>query len=50
MQNYHHIMGKNQDVSNNIMKNGFALGCHQHINEQAIDYIVENIEEFINNK
>ena len=47
MQNYHHIMGKNQDVSNNIMKNGFALGCHQHINEQAIDYIVHNIDKFI---
>ena len=50
MKDYHHIMGKSQEVSNNIMKNGFALGCHQHVNEEAIDYIVKNIEEFIAQK
>ena len=48
MQNYHHIMSGNQDISNNIMKNGFALGCHQHINEAAINYVVHHIETFIN--
>lgn len=47
MQDYHHIMGKNQEVSDNIMRNGFALGCHQHMNEEAIDYVVGKVEEYI---
>ena len=49
MKFYEHRMAGNQDASNNIMKNGFALGCHQHLGEEAIDYIVGHIEQFISN-
>jgi CDP-6-deoxy-D-xylo-4-hexulose-3-dehydrase len=49
MKMYEHKMAGSQEVSNNIMKNGFALGCHQHMNETAIDYIVEHIDNFIAN-
>lgn len=47
MKYYEHKMGKHQEASNNIMKNGFALGCHQHINEEALDYIIGHIDQFI---
>jgi CDP-6-deoxy-D-xylo-4-hexulose-3-dehydrase len=47
MKLYEHRMAGNQDASNNIMKNGFALGCHQHIGQEAIDYIIEHIDNFI---
>ena len=49
MKLYEHRMAGNQDASNNIMKNGFALGCHQHIGEEAIDYTIEHIDNFIAN-
>jgi len=49
MKIYEHRMAGNQDASNNIMQNGFALGCHQHIGEEAIDYTVNHINNFISN-
>ena len=47
MKLYKHKVAGTTENSDNIMKNGFALGCHQHIDQQAIDYVVNNIEEFI---
>lgn len=49
MKSFSHRIGGTQEVSNNIMKNGFALGCHQHIDEEAIDYTVNHINNFISN-
>ena len=49
MKSYKHVMAGDQSASNNIMKNAFALGCHQHMNEEAIDYVCSHIEEFIKN-
>lgn len=49
MKSYKHVMAGNQDASRNIMKNAFALGCHQHMNEEAINYVTGHIDEFIKN-
>ena len=48
MKNYKHRVAGSTDISDNIMRNAFALGCHQHLGEEAIDYVIKNIEEFIN--
>jgi len=51
MKHYKHIMAGDQSASNNIMQNAFALGCHQHMDEEAIDYVCSHIDSFIaNNK
>jgi CDP-6-deoxy-D-xylo-4-hexulose-3-dehydrase len=49
MKNYKHIIAGSTEASDNIMKNGFALGCHQHLGEEAIDYTVSHIDNFIKN-
>lgn len=49
MKMYEHKIGSSTEVSDNIMKNGFALGCHQHINEEALDYIISHIDGFVKN-
>lgn len=49
MKMYAHRMSGDQSASNNIMKNAFALGCHQHMNEEAIDYVCSHIDQFIAN-
>jgi CDP-6-deoxy-D-xylo-4-hexulose-3-dehydrase len=49
MKFYDHKMAENQDASNNIMKNGLAFGCHQSMNEEAVNYVCVNIDKFISN-
>ncbi len=49
MKMYKHVMSGDQSASNNIMKNAFALGCHQHMDEAAIDYVCGHIDGFIKN-
>ncbi len=47
MKSHVHKVSGTTEAADNIMKNAFALGCHQHLNKAAIDYVVENIENFI---
>ena len=49
MKHYKHIVAGDQSSSTNIMKNGIAFGCHQSMNDQAVNYVCENIEKFIKN-
>lgn len=47
MKHYQHRVAGTTEVSDNIMKNGFAFGCHQSIGSQAREYIVSTIGEFL---
>ena len=38
------------DHSNNIMKNGFAIGCHHCLTPQTADYVEQKIAEFLKTK
>jgi dTDP-4-amino-4,6-dideoxygalactose transaminase len=49
MKMYEHKMAGDQSASNNIMKNGFAFGCHQSMNEEAVNYVCANVDAFIKN-
>lgn len=42
----HHIIGNLKNATN-IMKNGFAIGNHQAIGEDQVNYIAEQIEAFV---
>lgn len=50
MKMYEHKMAGDQSASLNIMKNGFALGCHQYLCDEAINYVCDQIDEFIASK
>ena len=47
MKLYNHKVFGDLSNANNVMINGFSFGNHQNINEEAIDYVVEKIKEFI---
>lgn len=47
MKNYEHRMSGDQRASYNIMKNGFAFGCHQGMSEEAVNYVCSKVDEFI---
>ncbi len=49
MKMYEHRMAGDQSASNNIMKNGFAFGCHQAMNEEAVNYVCSKVDEFVAN-
>jgi CDP-6-deoxy-D-xylo-4-hexulose-3-dehydrase len=49
MKMYEHKMSGDQSVSNNIMKNGLAFGCHQSMNEEAVNYVCSKVDEFVKN-
>ena len=36
--------------SDNIMKNGILIGCHQGLKKKEIEYIFKNIKGFLNKK
>jgi CDP-6-deoxy-D-xylo-4-hexulose-3-dehydrase len=50
MQHYKHRVAGTTEVSDNIMKNGIAFGCHQSINQAGREYVVSAIDEFIKSK
>lgn len=49
MKMYEHRMAGDQSASNNIMKNGFAFGCHQSMNEEAVNYVCGHVDQFVKN-
>jgi CDP-6-deoxy-D-xylo-4-hexulose-3-dehydrase len=49
MKMYEHRMAGDQSASNNIMKNGFAFGCHQSMNDAAVDYVCVQVDDFVKN-
>lgn len=47
MKMYEHHVSGDQSASTNIMKNGIAFGCHQAMDEVAVDYVCGKIDEFV---
>lgn len=47
MQRYSYKASSNLENANYVMNNGFSLGCHQHVGQQAIDYVCGHIESFV---
>ncbi|MBM3579986.1 MAG: aminotransferase class I/II-fold pyridoxal phosphate-dependent enzyme [Alphaproteobacteria bacterium] len=49
MKLYEHKVAGDQSASTNIMKNGIAFGCHQAMDEVAVNYVCSKIDEFVKN-
>ena len=48
MKNKKYKKVKNRFInSDNIMKNGILLGCHQGLKQNEIDYMFNNIRKFL---
>jgi CDP-6-deoxy-D-xylo-4-hexulose-3-dehydrase len=47
MQHYNHKVSGTLENCNNIMDNGFAIGCHHAVGQQARDYVAGAFEEFM---
>ncbi len=47
MKHYKHVVAGDQSASTNIMKNGIAFGCHQSMNDDAVNYVCGHIDKFI---
>ncbi|MEQ9116303.1 MAG: aminotransferase class V-fold PLP-dependent enzyme [Rickettsiales bacterium] len=47
MAHYNHRVSGGTEVSDDIMRNGLAFGCHQSIDHKAREYVVSSIKEFI---
>ena len=48
MKNKKYKKVKNKFInSDNIMKNGILLGCHQGLKQNEIDYMFNNIRKFL---
>lgn len=49
MKMYEHRVAGDQSASTNIMKNGIAFGCHQSMNDEAVNYVCGHIDNFVKN-
>ena len=50
MQDYEHRIAGDLSEADNIMKNGFAFGCHHEVNRAACEYVVAQIDAFMKAK
>ena len=50
MKDYEHRVAGSLDAANNIMRNGFAIGCHHGVSIQARDYIEQVFADFMKGK
>ena len=50
MKLYDHRISGELMNADKVMDNGFSVGNHQNINEEAIEYVVEKIREYVSQK
>jgi CDP-6-deoxy-D-xylo-4-hexulose-3-dehydrase len=48
MQQYEHRVFGSLENSDCIMSRGFAVACHHAMNDQAVDYVCDQISDFLN--
>lgn len=47
---FEHKNSGSHEHSDYIMQNGFSVGCHHAMNEEACNYVVQNIKAFVKSK
>ncbi len=47
MAHYEHRISGELQTADDVMNNGFAIGCHQHLTEEATAYVVDCFAKFL---
>lgn len=50
MKDYEHRVSGNLSAADNIMKNGFAFGCHHGVDKNAREYVLNQIDQFMDSQ